>query len=431
MTYAEATEYLYNVAPLFQNIGAGAYKEGLSNTHVLDNYFGHPHQSYPTIHVAGTNGKGSTSHTLAAILQQAGYRVGLFTSPHLTDFRERIRVNGVMIPKQRVVDFVEHERKFFEPLHPSFFELTTALAFLFFKEQQVDVAVIEVGLGGRLDCTNIIQPLLSVITNISFDHTQFLGNTLEKIASEKAGIIKPQTPVVIGETGGNSGVKQVFVQTALHKQAPITFADEENELISSRRTNEGMWHYDTKLAGEVTGVLGGECQPHNTATILSSVRVLKQTGLNITAENIRNGFPNVCRTTGLMGRWQIIDTSPTVVCDIAHNPGGLKYIGEQLTKLLPRDLHIIVGMAGDKDVDHSLALLPKNATYYYTQANVKRAMPAEKLAQIASAQGLHGSIYKHVQDAYKAALGKANADSFLFVGGSTFVVSDLMCALKQ
>ncbi len=430
MTYAEATDYLFNVAPLFQNIGAGAYKEGLSNTHVLDNHFGHPHQAYRTIHVAGTNGKGSTSHTLAAILQQAGYRTGLFTSPHLTDFRERIRVNGEMISEQRVVDFVEQERAFFEPLHPSFFELTTALAFLYFKEQMVDVAVIEVGLGGRLDCTNIIQPQLSVITNISFDHTQFLGNTLEKIAGEKAGIIKPETPVVIGETNGHAGVREVFVQTARRNQAPITFADESGEMLSAQRTDEGLWQYETKTCGGMTGILGGECQPFNTATILNAVGILIEKGFRITREDIRQGFLNVCRTTGLMGRWQRVGTRPTVVCDIAHNPGGLQYVGKQLEALLPRDLHLIIGMVSDKDVNHSLALLPKNATYYFTQASVRRAMPAEQLARIAAGQGLQGSVCDSVEKAFRAALDKATPESFVFVGGSTFVVSDLMRVLQ-
>ncbi len=426
MTYTETIEYLFNAAPLFQNIGAGAYKEGLSNTHLLDEHFGHPHRSYKTIHVAGTNGKGSTCHTLAATLQHAGLRVGLYTSPHLVDFRERIRINGQMIPQQRVIDFVEQERSFFEPLHPSFFELSTALALLYFKEQKVDVAIIEVGLGGRLDCTNIIRPELSVITNISYDHTQFLGDTLEKIAAEKAGIIKSSVPVVIGETNGNEGVRNVFLQTAQTQNAPVWFADEANEVLSSRRSEDGLWEYDTTLVGELCGTLTGECQPQNTATILCALRRLREAGFHITDEDIRMGFANVCAYTGLMGRWQTVSTQPHVVCDIAHNPAGLRYIGQQINGLANRALHIIIGMVSDKDVSHSLAELPKHAKYYFTQASVKRALPADELATIARAKGLQGNTYPNVSEAFKAAMQSATADDFIYIGGSTFVVADFM-----
>lgn len=430
MTYAEATDYLFNLAPLFQNIGANAYKEGLSNTLALDEHFGHPHRSFRTIHVAGTNGKGSTSHTLAAILQDAGYKVGLYTSPHLIDFRERIRVNGQMIPEQRVIDFVEEEKDFFAPLYPSFFELSTALAFLYFKEQGVDVAVVEVGLGGRLDCTNIIAPELSIITNISFDHMQFLGNTLEAIAGEKAGIIKENTPVVIGETNGYEGVKAVFADTAKAKKAPIVFADETDIVKQSERTPEGFWKYETTNVGTIHATLAGECQPRNTATILCATEILKKS-FQITEENIRHGFSDVCRTTGLMGRWQCMQQSnPTVVCDIAHNPAGLSLIAEQLNSLHNRDLHIVIGMVSDKDVRHSLAYLPKNALYYFTQAGVKRAMPAEDLAKIADEVGLKGEVFNHVNEAFQAARQHASADGFIYVGGSTFIVSDFLNALQ-
>lgn len=426
MNYAEATDYLFNMAPLFQNIGANAYKEGLSNTLALDEHFGHPHHHYRTVHVAGTNGKGSTSHTLAAILQDAGYKVGLYTSPHLIDFRERIRVNGQMIPEQRVIDFVEQERDFFAPLHPSFFELSTALAFLYFKEQAVDVAVVEVGLGGRLDCTNIIKPQLSVITNISFDHMQFLGNTLKAIAGEKAGIIKENTPVVIGETNGHEDVKAVFSTTAKAKNAPIVFADETDIVEHYERTPEGFWKYKTKNAGTIHATLAGECQPRNTATILCAVEALKKS-FHITGENIRNGFSDVCKTTGLMGRWQCVQQSaPTIVCDIAHNPAGLSLIAKQLGSLQNRNLHIVMGMVSDKDVRHSLACLPKNARYYFTQASVKRAMPAEELARIADEAGLKGNVYSNVKDAFLAARQHASANGFVYVGGSTFIVSDFL-----
>ncbi len=430
MTYAQTIEYLFNAAPLFQNIGAGAYKEGLSNTHLLDEHFGHPHRSYKTIHVAGTNGKGSTCHTLAATLQHAGLRVGLYTSPHLVDFRERIRINGQMVPEQRVIDFVEQERSFFEPLHPSFFELSTALALLYFKEQQVDVAIIEVGLGGRLDCTNIIHPELSVITNISYDHTQFLGDTLEKIAGEKAGIIKSGVPAVIGETNGNKGVRDVFRQIDRDKQTSIWFADEESEVLSSRRTEDGLWEYDTALVGKLCGTLTGECQPQNTATILCALRRLREQGFNITDEDIRMGFANVCAYTGLMGRWQTVSLRPQVVCDIAHNPAGLRYIGQQLNGFDNRTLHIVIGMVSDKDVSHSLAQLPKQAKYYFTQASVKRALPAEELAAIARAEGLHGDTYLNVNEAFNAAKQSATDKDFIYVGGSTFVVADFMQSIK-
>ena len=444
MNYKEAIDYLFNVAPLFQNIGAGAYKEGLENTRTLDEHFGHPHRTYRTIHVAGTNGKGSVSHTLAAILQSAGYRVGLYTSPHLVDFRERIRVNGEMIPEERVIDFVENERSFFEPLHPSFFELTTALAFQYFKEQQVDFAVIEVGLGGRLDCTNIITPQLSVITNISFDHTQFLGDTLEKIAHEKAGIIKSGVPVVIGETRNNDTatqqhpeIRKVFLDKALEVNTSITFAEEKDEII-----NWGNGTCETRHFGTLNTQLGGLCQQRNTATILAAVQ---QLGMQLPIEAIHNGFAHVCELTGLMGRWQKIQENPTVICDTGHNPAGLQYISEQLrvtnceirnttqnSALSTRNsLRIVLGMVGDKDVRTSLSLLPKDAVYYFTQASVKRAMPVQEIAALASEFGLRGDIYPTVSEAYQAALREASSNDLIFVGGSSFIVADLLTFLQK
>lgn len=425
MTYQEATEYMFNVAPLFQNVGQGAYKEGLSNTHRLDEHFGHPHRSYQSIHVAGTNGKGSCSHTLAAILQDAGYRVGLYTSPHLVDFRERIRVNGKMIPEERVVRFVEEERAFFEPLFPSFFELATALAFKYFEEENVDIAVIEVGLGGRLDCTNIISPLACVITNISFDHVQFLGNTLPQIASEKAGIIKPNTPVVIGETGGDPDVKSVFVEAASKNNAPILFADETNEVISSISNETGGRTYETKHFGTLEGALGGLCQEKNASTIINTALLLKDK-LNITDDNIRNGFAQVCHTTGLMGRWQTVGENPRTICDTGHNVGGIEYIATQLRSLKCNRLRIVIGMVSDKDVRHSLAMLPQDATYYFTKASVQRAMPAEDFADIAHGMGLHGNTYPNVAEAYAQAKLDSDENDVIFVGGSSFIVADFL-----
>lgn len=425
MNYNQAIQYLFTAAPLFQNIGAGAYKEGLSNTHLLDEHFGHPHRNYRTIHVGGTNGKGSTSHTLAAILQSQGYHVGLYTSPHLVDFRERIRVDGEMIPEQRVVDFVEQERSFFEPLHPSFFELTTALAFQYFAEQKVDVAVIEVGLGGRLDCTNIIQPDLSIITNISFDHIQFLGNTLPKIAYEKAGIIKHNIPAIIGEAGEKE-VREVFEKEAEEVGTELIFAKEENELIGFNLLSVSGYTYLTKSYGELHGQLSGYCQEKNIKTILAAIKVLNQLGYNIGKDAVKEGVANVCELTGLMGRWQTISKEPLTICDTGHNVGGMQYITRQLQETPHERLHIIIGMVNDKDVNTVLSMLPKDAVYYFTQASVKRAMPAEEFSQIAEKHNLHGSCYKDVESAYRAAKQNAGKKDLIFIGGSTFIVADML-----
>lgn len=424
MNYQETLTYLYTSAPLFQQVGKDAYKEGLENTYTLDEHFNHPHRKFHTIHVAGTNGKGSCSHTLAAILQSAGYRVGLYTSPHLVDFRERIRINGIPVSEEFVIDFVEQHRAFFEPLHPSFFELTTAMAFLYFARQQVDVAVIEVGLGGRLDCTNIIQPDLCVITNISFDHVQFLGNTLDKIASEKAGIIKPHTPVVIGETTPET--KPVFLQKAVSVSAPIVFAEEEHLLLEATPNPNGGYVYQTVEYSDLKGELGGLCQEKNTNTLLSAIRQLKQTGYRFTETDVRKGFAQVCELTGLKGRWQKLADHPTVVCDTGHNVGGIQYIVEQLSRQHYHRLHIVMGMVNDKDINGVLSLLPTDAAYYFTQASVKRALPAEEIKKQASAHGLHGDAYPTVKKALQAALAQADKDDFIFIGGSSFIVADLL-----
>lgn len=429
MTYQEATTYLFTAAPLFQNIGAGAYKEGLSNTHLLDDHFGHPHRNYRTIHVGGTNGKGSTSHTLAAILQSQGYRVGLYTSPHLVDFRERIRVNGEMIPEQRVIDFVEEIKD--SPLWEqteggfSFFELATALAFQYFAEEKVDVAVIEVGLGGRLDCTNIIQPDLSVITNISFDHIQFLGNTLPKIAYEKAGIIKSGVPAVIGEAG-EEDVKAVFKEEGTKVGTQLIFAEEEGELTSFEFSPTHGYIYQTKTYGTLQGELGGYCQEKNTRTILAAVNVLNTEGYGISAESVRNGMSRVRELTGLMGRWQVISRQPLTICDTGHNVGGMQYITRQLQETPHQRLHIIIGMVNDKDVNTVLSLLPKDALYYFTQASVQRAMPVEEFAEIARKHHLYGSCHANVATAYSAARENAGKDDIIFIGGSTFIVADML-----
>ena len=424
MNYQETLTYLYNSAPLFQHVGKGAYKEGLDNTHALDAHFNHPHQQFRTIHVAGTNGKGSCSHTLAAILQSAGYKVGLYTSPHLVDFRERIRVNGIPVSEQFVMDFVEEHRSFFEPLHPSFFELATAMAFHYFAQQKVDVAVIEVGLGGRLDCTNIIHPDLCVITNISFDHIQFLGDTLAKIANEKAGIIKKDIPVVIGETTPET--RPVFTAKAEEVGAPIIFAEDEQRLKGYRRTADGYYCYDTTDYPKLVGELGGNCQLKNTNTLLSAIAQLKQTGYHLTEMNVREGFAHVCENTGLMGRWQRLETHPALVCDTGHNVGGMQYIAEQLKAQKYKTLRIVMGMVNDKDISGVLAMLPKDAVYYFTRASVQRALPEDKVKELASGYHLHGESYPDVSTAVAAAKADADAEDFIFVGGSSFIVADLL-----
>lgn len=424
MDYQETLTYLYNSAPLFQQVGIAAYKEGLENTYTLDEYFGHPHRRFRTIHIAGTNGKGSCSHTLAAILQSAGYKVGLYTSPHLVDFRERIRINGTPVSQQFVIEFVEKHRHFFEPLHPSFFELTTAMAFLYFAEQAVDIAVIEVGLGGRLDCTNIIQPDLSLITNISFDHVQFLGNTLAQIAGEKAGIIKPHTPVVIGETTPET--KPVFLDKALSVDAPIIFAEEEHLLYNASHEANGNYLYQTADYADLKGELGGLCQEKNTNTLLSALRQLKQTSYRFSETDVRNGFAHVCELTGLQGRWQRLANHPTVICDTGHNVGGIRYIAEQLSRQHYDRLRIVIGMVNDKDIRGVLALLPTDASYYFTQASVKRALPAEEVQKQASAFGLKGNAYPNVKIALKEALAQSGPQDLIFIGGSSFIVADLL-----
>lgn len=408
MDYQNTLAYLYNSVPMFQRVGSSAYKEGLENTKILDEHFGHPHHEFRTIHVAGTNGKGSCSHTLAAILQEAGYRVGLYTSPHLVDFRERIRINGQTIPEEYVVGFVEKERSFFEPLHPSFFELTTAMAFRYFADEKVDVAVIEVGLGGRLDCTNIIRPDLCIITNISFDHTQFLGNTLAKIAGEKAGIIKGGIPVVIGETTPET--KPVFLNKAEEADAPIFFAEEND-----REDYPGV-EFELK----------GLYQKKNARTILTALPLLKEAGYRIDGQSVHNGFAHVCELTGLTGRWQKLQDAPTLICDTGHNVGGITYIVEQLRQQTYRQLHIIIGMVNDKDISGVLALLPKEATYYFTKASVQRALPENELHRLATAAGLQGSCYPDVPAAVRAAQEKSLPEDLVFVGGSSFIVADLL-----
>ena len=386
MTYEETLHYLYTSIPVFQHSGASAYKPGLGTSIALDDYLGNPHKAYKTIHVAGTNGKGSVSHLLAAILRQSGFKVGLYTSPHLVDFRERIRVNGKKISQDYVVDFVERHRSFFEPLHPSFFELTSSMAFEYFRDQQVDYAVIEVGLGGRLDSTNIITPILSIITNISLDHTQFLGDTEEKIAAEKAGIIKKGVPALLGEAEKQS-VYDVFKNKAEEVGAPFYYAQRMDMVKDEcRLTVGGKWFFPSVEYGEIQGELGGEVQVRNTVTVLSAI------------------------------------------CDTGHNVGGWEHLAEHLKVLRQYcgQIYMIVGMVNDKDIDGVLSLMPQDAFYFFTQASVERAMPVEDFAVKAMRHGLSGTLCDTVQDAVEKALRRARENDLIFIGGSTFIVADAL-----
>jgi len=433
MTYQETCDYLFSQLPMFEKQGNTGYKEGLENSLVLDEHFGHPHQNFRSIHVAGTNGKGSCAHTIAAILQACGYKVGLYTSPHLVDFRERIRVNGHPAPEAYVVDFVEGERAFFEPLHPSFFELTTAMAFKYFSDMKVDIAVVEVGLGGRLDCTNIITPILSVITNIGLDHTQLLGNSLEQIAMEKAGIIKRGVPVVIGETTPET--RQVFEAVAEENKAPITFAEDRPEVMQTKFANSAM-QYQTRHYGYIQGELCGLYQEKNANTILWAVRKLEEQGYmyrftddsrsEALGKEVSEGFKNVSRLTGLQGRWQVVSQEPKTVCDTGHNVEGWQYLSRQLSQVECRQMHIVFGAVEDKDIEGMMALLPKNATFYFTKANNHRAISENVLKMMGAQLGLLGESYPTVADAYESARNAAQKDDFVFIGGSSYVVADFL-----
>lgn len=427
MTYEETLHYLYTSIPVFQNAGPSAYKPGLGTSIALDNHLGNPHKAYKTIHIAGTNGKGSVSHLLAAILQQAGYKVGLYTSPHLIDFRERIRVNGQMIPQDYVVDFVERHRTIFEPLHPSFFELTSSMAFDYFRSEKVDYAIIEVGMGGRLDSTNIITPILSIITNISLDHTQFLGDTVEKIAYEKAGIIKKGVPVVIGEADDES-VSKVLATAAKKCGSPVCLAQHEGFLKESYLLESGEWQFNSSDFGQLSGELGGAAQFRNATTVLAAIYLLREAGADIHIQAVRTGFKHVVELTGLMGRWQVLQKKPKVVCDTGHNVGGWQYLNIQLEEEQKRhrDLYMVIGAVNDKDIDGMLELMPKKAFYFFTQASVQRAMPAEDVATKAMFHGLSGIVCDTVSEAIAKALRRAGENDMIFIGGSTFVVADAL-----
>ncbi len=428
MTYKQTFDYLLSKLPMFHRIGGAAYKANLDNSHALDELLGHPHQNFKTIHVAGTNGKGSTSNMLAAVLQSAGYKTGLFTSPHLKDFRERIRVNGQMISKKYVSGFVEKYKEDFEKIEPSFFEWTVALAFDYFSYKKVDIAVIETGLGGRLDSTNIITPEISVITNISWDHMNLLGDTLRKIAGEKAGIIKPIVPVVIGET--QKEIANVFLEKAKSQKTFVVFADKE---FSLKVKKQSITYIDIEVRSKQKIVfdnlrigLGGEYQLKNVLTVLSSLKVLNQQGIVIPTKAISGGIKNVCTLTGFKGRWEKIGDKPLIIADTGHNFDGLKQVVHQIKKLNFEKLHFVIGVVADKDVSKLLLMLPKKAEYYFCQPAIPRAMDHKELKSKAFSAGINGKSFPTVKKALYTARKNAAKNDLVFVGGSTFVVAEIV-----
>lgn len=426
--YSQTLDFLYNQLPMFQNSGPGAYKPGLDNALQLAELFGNPHKKLNNaIHIAGTNGKGSTAHTIAAILQAQGYRTALYTSPHLADFRERIRINGQMIPKEEVINFVERFRALKTSLAPSFFELTTIMAFEWFANRQTDFTIIETGLGGRLDTTNIIAPIISVITNISPDHTALLGDTPAQIAAEKAGIIKPQTPVVIGTA--STDTKPVFISKAALENAPIVFASEQDEIISATHSADS-WFYKSKTFGSFSGQLAGDCQRENTGTVLEVLKQLRGMSITVPDSAIHSGFANVTSLTGLAGRWQTVNNAPPAVADTGHNIGGWKWLARQIANVQAPTRHLILGFVNDKDISSILSLIKTipDTSITFTQASVNRALPAETLAARAAELGITGIVEPSVAEAYKKTLEKALPSDFIFIGGSTFVVADLLAS---
>lgn len=427
MDYQQTIDYLFTRLPLFSRVGAAAYKADLDNTIELCKSFGDPHTKFRSIHVAGTNGKGSVSHMLASILQTAGYKTGLYTSPHLKDFRERIKINGDMIPEDFVISFTEKVKPQIRKLEPSFFEITVAMAFTWFADQQVDIAVIETGLGGRLDSTNIILPELSIITNIGMDHTNLLGDSLEKIAIEKAGIIKKGIPVVIGETASETRV--IFENTANQKKAPITFASDKrkalnwywmkHELVVEVSTGHQTDHRIYQLD------LPGIYQIRNLVTVIEACSILNNAGWNISDEIIHRGLKQVKKQTGLHGRWEIIRQAPTVVLDVAHNTDGILQLVQQIEVTDHHELHMVIGFVNDKDIDSILSILPREAKYYFTQANIPRALPYDQLAEKGRSAGLAGTAWPDVNAAFQQALAVASETDLIIICGSVFLVGEI------
>lgn len=428
MNYEETIDYLYSRLPMFTRVGAVAFKKDLHNTIALCENLDNPQDKFKSLHVAGTNGKGSTSHMLAAIFQEAGYKTGLYTSPHLKDFRERIRINGEMIPEPFVTDFVNQQQSLIEDINPSFFEATVAMAFSFFEKEKVDIAIIEVGLGGRLDSTNIITPELSVITNISLDHTNILGTTLKEIAAEKAGIIKPGVPVVIGET--QKETTAVFLEKATTTDSPITFADQELQAANPNREKEYLStdiHRGSTLVYEHLELdLNGFYQLKNVTTVLQAVAILREKGYVLTDAHVHAALKNVKHLTGLQGRWQTLSAHPLVICDTGHNLAGITEVMDNIRKTKFAKLHVVLGMVKDKDISGVLALFPENATYYFCQPQLERALPATELAEEAIKHNLKGTTFDTVAMAIDAAKNNADFNDLIFIGGSTFVVAEAL-----
>lgn len=428
MTYQQTLDYLFARLPMYQRIGAAAYKADLDNTHKIVEVLNHPHKKIKCIHVAGTNGKGSSSHMLAAILQQAGYRTGLYTSPHLIDFRERIKINGKLIPKKYVVEFVENYKSEFEKIEPSFFEWTVGLAFDYFANEKVDIAVIEVGLGGRLDSTNVITPIVSLITNISYDHVNLLGETLQKIATEKAGIIKPVTPIVISQT--QAEIKHVFTTIAKKQKAPIYFADKSFKILS-HKTEKGLLkiailNKEDKKELNYNLDLTGIYQLKNILGVLETIEILKTNNFNISQKTIKQALRNVCDLTGFTGRWQRLSKQPLIIADTGHNEDGIKQVLKNISTINYNHLHFVFGAVNDKDVTKILSLLPKKATYYFVKASVPRALDENELLAQAKQFKLNGAAYATVKQGISAAKKAYKKTDLIFVGGSTFVVSDAL-----
>ncbi|MGV8879225.1 MAG: bifunctional folylpolyglutamate synthase/dihydrofolate synthase [Sphingobacteriaceae bacterium] len=434
MNYTQTLDYLYQQLPMFTRVGASAFREDLTNTVSICELLGNPQHQFKSIHVAGTNGKGSTSHMLAAILQIAGYKTGLYTSPHLRDFRERIRINGEMIAEQKVVDFVSIRLKDFEIIKPSFFEMSVGLAFDFFAREKVDISVIEVGVGGRLDSTNIISPLLSVITNIGWDHMNILGNTLQQIAKEKAGIIKPLVPVVIGEF--QEEIASIFEKKASDKNSSICFASKEWEITTvgkpdfinhpNANTEVSVRNLSSLKSRSLKLDLTGAYQLKNLKTVLSSVEELRKQNFVITDEHIAIALKQVKSLTGLAGRWETLSHHPLVICDTGHNPEGIREVLLNISLTPHKNLHFIIGMVNDKDLGKILTLLPKNALYYFCKPNIPRGLDASSLANEAAMWNLTGHVYSSVQQALMAAKTEADEDDLIFIGGSTFVVAEVV-----
>ena len=428
MNYNETLNWMFNKLPMYQRIGASAYKADLNTTINIINYLDNPQDSFKSIHIAGTNGKGSTSHSLASVFQEAGYKTGLYTSPHLRDFRERIRINGEMIPENEVVDFIEKHKDKLEELELSFFEMTVAMAFDYFRKEKVDIAIIEVGMGGRLDSTNVIKPELCVITNISLDHVKFLGENEEQIAAEKAGIIKPEIPVVIGET--QEGSKDVFIKTAKEKNSPIFFAD---KIMDCRKDNNYSLDYqqfdifknNESYLKELKYPLLGNYQKKNLATVICALDILRDS-FKIEEEHIINGLANVIKNTSLMGRWQVINKNPLAIADTGHNVAGINEVNRQLAETKYNKLHFVLSVVNDKDIDGILQLLPKEAEYYFCKADIPRGLSADILFEKATNSGLKGQVYESVRKAYSSALANAQEGDLVFVGGSNFTVAEVV-----